>query len=42
MNDANTERDPLEVLAADFMERMRQGQRPSIEEYATMHPELGE
>ena len=42
MGDPNTERDPLEVLAAEYMERLRQGQRPSIEEYATCHPDLAE
>ena len=42
MADPNTERDPLEVLAAEYMERLRQGQRPSIEEYATQHPGLAE
>ncbi len=36
------ERDPLEVLAAEFMERLRQGQRPSIEDYAAQHPERAE
>jgi serine/threonine protein kinase/tetratricopeptide (TPR) repeat protein len=42
MADPDTERDPLEVLAAEYMERLRQGQRPSIEEYATRHPGLAE
>ncbi len=42
MADSNTERDPLELLAADYMERLRQGQRPSIEEYAAQHPDLAE
>ena len=42
MVDPNTERDPLEVLAAEYMDRLRQGQRPSIEDYATQHPELAE
>src|SRR5512139_4037992 len=42
MADPNTERDPLEVLAAKYMERLRQGQRPSIEEYAAQHPELAD
>ncbi len=37
-----SERDPLEMLAAEFMERLRQGQRPSVEEYAAQHPELAE
>jgi hypothetical protein len=38
----NSERDPLEMLAAEFMDRLRQGQRPSTEEYAAQHPELAE
>ena len=42
MADPNTERDPLEMLAAEYMERLRQGRRPSIEEYAAQHPELAE
>ena len=42
MADPNTEREPLEVLAAEYMERLRQGQRPSIEEYAAQHPDLAE
>jgi serine/threonine protein kinase len=33
---------PLEVLAADFMERQRQGEMPSVEEYAADHPELAD
>jgi eukaryotic-like serine/threonine-protein kinase len=40
--DLNTERDPLEVLAAEYMDRLRQGQSPSIEEYAAQHPSLAE
>jgi len=36
----HSERDPLEMLAAEFMERLRQGQRPSVEEYAAQRPEL--
>ncbi len=42
MPEPSTERDPLEVLAAEYMERLRQGQRPSIEEYSAQHPELAE
>jgi eukaryotic-like serine/threonine-protein kinase len=42
MADPNTERDPLEVLAAEYMERLRQGQCPSIEKYAARHPGLAE
>jgi len=40
MSEANTERDPLELLAAEYMERLRLGQRPSIEDYAAQHPDL--
>ena len=40
MADATPDRDPLELLAAEYMEQLRQGQRPSIEEYAAQHPEL--
>ena len=42
MDDPNTERDPLEVLAAEYMERLRQGQPPSIEDYAAQHSNLAE
>jgi serine/threonine protein kinase len=42
MADPGTEREPLELLAAEYMERLRQGQRPSIEEYAAQHPSLAE
>ena len=38
----NPDRDPLEVLAAEFTERLRRGDRPSLEEYAAQHPELAE
>src|SRR3972149_8245600 len=33
-------RDPLEALAADFIERQRGGEHPSISEYAAGHAEL--
>ena len=42
MADPNTERDPLELLAAEYMERLRQGQHPAIEEYAGAHADLAE
>lgn len=42
MADPSSERDPFEMLAAEYMESLRQGQRPSIEEYAARHPELAE
>jgi eukaryotic-like serine/threonine-protein kinase len=42
MADLNAERDPLEILAAEFMERLRQGQHPDIEDYAARHPALAD
>lgn len=36
----SSERDPVEALAAEFMERQRRGERPTITEYAERHPEL--
>ncbi len=40
MPDPSTERDPLELLAAEYMERLRRGECPSVEDYAVQHPEL--
>jgi eukaryotic-like serine/threonine-protein kinase len=42
MADSNTERDPLEVLATEFVERLRKGEQPSVGEYAAKHPDLAE
>ncbi len=42
MADPESMRDPLEVLAAEYIERLRQGESPSIEDYAAQHPELAE
>ncbi len=42
MADTERRRDPLEVLAAEYMDRLRQGQAPSVSEYAAQHPELAE
>ncbi len=42
MADPNAERDPLEVLATEFIERLRSGQQPSISEYVAHHPDLAE
>ena len=42
MADPNTERDPLELLAAEYTERLRQGQHPSVSDYAAQHPDLAE
>jgi len=40
MFEAEAERDPLEVLAAEFMDRQRRGELPSITEYASRYPDL--
>jgi eukaryotic-like serine/threonine-protein kinase len=42
MSDPSTERDPLEALAAEFVERQRRGENPSVPEYAARHPELAD
>jgi serine/threonine protein kinase/WD40 repeat protein/Flp pilus assembly protein TadD len=34
--------DPLDILAEEFMQRLRQGEHPSLSEYAARHPELAE
>jgi eukaryotic-like serine/threonine-protein kinase len=40
MAEPNTDRDPLEVLAAEYMDRLRSGERLSIDDYVARHPEL--
>jgi len=40
MSDAIEERDPIEQLAAEFMDRCRAGEVPSIESYAASYPDL--
>ena len=44
MNDdlSPSDRDPWELVAESFLARYRSGERPSIEEYATRHPELAD
>ncbi len=42
MNDSGSERDPIEILAAEFVERHRRGEHPTIAEYAADHPDLAE
>jgi serine/threonine protein kinase len=37
---AQEERDPLDELATEFIQRARRGERPSIEEYAQKYPAL--
>ena len=38
--DLSTDREPVEVLAEDFVDRHRAGERPTIQEYVEAHPEL--
>jgi serine/threonine protein kinase len=33
-------REPVELLAEEFLERRRRGERPAVEEYVAQHPEL--
>jgi len=42
MSDPDAERDPLEALAAEFVERQRRGESPSIAEYAERYPDLAD
>jgi serine/threonine protein kinase len=42
MAESTLERDPLEVLAAEFTARLRAGERPSIEEFAARQPDCAE
>jgi serine/threonine protein kinase len=42
MPQADSGRDLLEVLAEDFVERHRRGERPSLSEYTDRHPELAD
>ena len=42
MSEPLTEREPIDALADDFLERQRRGEMPSIESYAHAHPELAD
>ena len=35
-------RDPVERLAEDYLDRLRRGERPSVESYVARHPEFAE
>ena len=39
---SGADRDPVEVLAEEFVERHRRGERPSLSEYAGKYPDLAE
>ena len=40
MSDSSVERNPVEVLADEFLARQRRGERPSLGEYVARYPEL--
>src|SRR5262249_49026860 len=42
MNDSSSDRNPVEVLAEDFLDRQRRGEKPTLREYCERHPELAE
>lgn len=42
MDDSSSDRSPLGVLAEEFVDRYRAGQRPSLTEYAERAPELAD
>ncbi len=42
MNEPSLQRDPVEVLAEEFLQRRRRGEPASIEEYAERHPQLAD
>jgi serine/threonine protein kinase len=42
MTSPDASRDPLDALAEEFAERCRRGERPSVEEYAGLYPEMAE
>jgi WD40 repeat protein/serine/threonine protein kinase/tetratricopeptide (TPR) repeat protein len=42
MSDSSADRNPVEELAEEFLERFRQGERPSLSEYTRQFPALAE
>src|SRR5260370_24722099 len=42
MDLTSTDRDPIEVLADEFLARRRRGEHPTIGEYAARYPALAE
>jgi hypothetical protein len=39
---SNSDRNPVEALADDFIRRQRGGEKPTIDEYCRRHPELAD
>ena len=42
MSDENSQREPLDVLAEEFVGRFRNGERPSLTEYVSQHPDIAD
>ena len=42
MKTSSGERNPVELLAEDFLDRKRRGEHPTLCEYTERHPELAE
>src|SRR5262245_44665171 len=42
MTDLTSDRDPLEVMAEEFVARYRRGERPSLTEFAVRRPDLAD
>jgi eukaryotic-like serine/threonine-protein kinase len=42
MTDRDLRRNPVEILAEEFLERYRRGERPAVTEYVDRHPDLSE
>ncbi len=42
MNDPSLDRNPLEALAEEFLERFRRGERPALSEYTRAYPSLAD
>jgi serine/threonine-protein kinase len=42
MSQSLDQRDPIEALAQEFMDRKRRGEEPTLQEYIDRHPELGD
>jgi WD40 repeat protein/serine/threonine protein kinase/tetratricopeptide (TPR) repeat protein len=40
MNSSSGERNPVELLAEDFLDRKRRGEQPTLQDYLERHPEL--
>src|SRR6516165_518060 len=42
MKTSSGERNPVELLAEEFLDRQRRGEEPTLREYLERHPELAE